>query len=219
MGISTPESRKAAKQHYADRNRKTKRVMEGDIAGVKKEEEAEATYRENQIKEFLKKKKHAAPVYKPKKKGTSLTKQKEALKAKYAYKEYVKSIDWGERKKQLTDAYGHACELCQKSGLIHVHHNNYKTRGHEHDEDLMILCKDCHYKFHEARHVAKGDTIAPIEKRCNVCAEAPHISISKEPRDIKLCAACLNIFFRRLWGCNYKNAIIGRPHFNVEFVI
>ena len=43
------------------------------------------------------------------------------------------------------------CELCNSNGSLAVHHKTYENHGLEvyHLEDLVVLCKDCHEKFHD----------------------------------------------------------------------
>jgi len=46
---------------------------------------------------------------------------------------------------------GYKCELCNSNGSLAVHHKTYENHGLEvyHLEDLVVLCKDCHEKFHD----------------------------------------------------------------------
>ena len=45
---------------------------------------------------------------------------------------------------------GFKCQLCGRKGDLNVHHNTYNSRGNENLKDLIVLCKDCHTKFHNA---------------------------------------------------------------------
>jgi len=40
------------------------------------------------------------------------------------------------------------CGICNATSDLHVHHKTYENIGKESDEDLIVLCKSCHYKFH-----------------------------------------------------------------------
>ncbi len=65
------------------------------------------------------------------------------------YAEYLKSPEWQEiRIRKLKNAY-YLCELCGHKGPMHVHHKTYIRRGEEWDRDLIVLCADCHAKFHD----------------------------------------------------------------------
>lgn len=70
------------------------------------------------------------------------------------YNEFLNTPYWeGVRQYKLKQAE-YKCELCGKSGTLNVHHKTYDRHGMEHvrkvaDKDLVVLCKDCHEKFHE----------------------------------------------------------------------
>ncbi len=70
------------------------------------------------------------------------------------YKDFLKTPYWKAiREKKLRDA-GFKCQLCGRSGVsLKVHHNTYKNHGYEHrfnvmEEDLIVLCDECHKKIH-----------------------------------------------------------------------
>ncbi len=67
---------------------------------------------------------------------------------KKEYHEYLKSETWKERSKQAKENAGWKCQLCNKEGVLHTHHRTYENLGHEKDGDLIVLCSDCHAKFH-----------------------------------------------------------------------
>jgi hypothetical protein len=65
------------------------------------------------------------------------------------YKEYLQTDHWKSLKKKALVLAGNSCALCQtKDKQLHVHHKTYKNRGKETQKDLIVLCKDCHAKFH-----------------------------------------------------------------------
>lgn len=51
-------------------------------------------------------------------------------------------------KKKIKAHY--CCELCNSQKLLNVHHKTYEHHGYELDNmnDLIVLCSDCHKKFH-----------------------------------------------------------------------
>lgn len=59
---------------------------------------------------------------------------------------YWKAIAYEKKKKA-----NFRCELCNKKGLLNVHHKTYERHGYEfyNLKDLIVLCDDCHKKFHE----------------------------------------------------------------------
>ena len=69
-----------------------------------------------------------------------------------SYQEYIKSPQWQAKADRLKAASGWKCQLCNKDGnktTLHAHHKTYDRLGFEDDNDIIILCKDCHAKFHD----------------------------------------------------------------------
>lgn len=70
------------------------------------------------------------------------------------YNEFLHTPYWdGIRCYKLQKA-NYKCQLCGKTGKLHVHHRTYENHGMEHvkkiaDSDLIVLCEDCHKKFHD----------------------------------------------------------------------
>lgn len=65
------------------------------------------------------------------------------------YKEYLKTKHWEDARKYFYEIYGNKCCLCSKKDVeLNLHHNNYENLWHETIEDVVVLCKDCHSKFH-----------------------------------------------------------------------
>lgn len=47
--------------------------------------------------------------------------------------------------------YNRHCSQCGKALQLrdcHVHHKTYDRVGHENDNDLLLLCHDCHKTIH-----------------------------------------------------------------------
>lgn len=68
------------------------------------------------------------------------------------YEDYVKSDEWKSVKERLIKERGRVCEKCgqEKPKSMHLHHKNYdNVLGKERDEDLMLLCEDCHNELHQ----------------------------------------------------------------------
>jgi len=70
------------------------------------------------------------------------------------YKDFLKTPYWdGVRNYKLKKAR-YCCELCKLKGVLNVHHKSYENHGLEHreniaDSDLIVLCRNCHEKFHD----------------------------------------------------------------------
>jgi 5-methylcytosine-specific restriction endonuclease McrA len=68
------------------------------------------------------------------------------------YQEYIASARWKRRARDTKERVGYRCQLCGKCGTdatLNTHHNNYERLGDELDTDLIVLCKDCHGKYHD----------------------------------------------------------------------
>jgi hypothetical protein len=66
------------------------------------------------------------------------------------YKEYLQTPHWKHLRQDKVRAAGHRCQLCNRGSVtFNVHHRTYDRLGEELDEDLTVLCSDCHNKFHE----------------------------------------------------------------------
>lgn len=70
------------------------------------------------------------------------------------YHDFLKTPFWdGVRNYKLRKA-NYCCELCGGKGILNVHHKTYENHGKEFDPeiadaDLIVLCKNCHEKFHD----------------------------------------------------------------------
>lgn len=74
----------------------------------------------------------------------------EALRA-MPYKEFLNTIYWDIVRTYVRYRRGHACELCNSTEHLQVHHRTYEHRGEEYQflSDLILLCRNCHAKFHD----------------------------------------------------------------------
>lgn len=72
----------------------------------------------------------------------------------YTYLAYIASAAWKRRRDDRIAKAGNACEHCGYtvwSRKLEVHHKTYERLGHERDEDLEVLCEDCHVRADEER--------------------------------------------------------------------
>lgn len=64
------------------------------------------------------------------------------------YQDYIKSPEWLSLRKRILSTRNY-CEVCgAKDCELHLHHKTYENFKHEKDEDLQVLCFDCHSKIH-----------------------------------------------------------------------
>lgn len=69
------------------------------------------------------------------------------------YRTYLDSDAWRDRRRHLLRRVGYRCQVCNGSGRLDVHHRTYVRLGHEHPEDLTVLCRTCHRLFHGAGYI------------------------------------------------------------------
>lgn len=74
------------------------------------------------------------------------------------YREYLRSEWWQWKRERAIKRAGCCCELCNDPGPLEVHHTTYDRLGREHNNDLVVLCRDCH------RHVT-GNGLDKLPRR------------------------------------------------------
>jgi hypothetical protein len=65
------------------------------------------------------------------------------------YDLYLSSSHWRSLAARIKTARGNRCERCGETERLDAHHLTYDRIGHERDEDLMVLCRECHFSLHE----------------------------------------------------------------------
>lgn len=70
------------------------------------------------------------------------------------YKDFLNTPYWDGVRNYKLKKSKYRCQLCGNKGVLNVHHKTYENHGREHiksvaDSDLIVLCKDCHEKFHD----------------------------------------------------------------------
>lgn len=66
------------------------------------------------------------------------------------YKEYLQTPVWQQRREVHLKKAHYRCQVCNSADkILDVHHRTYERRGNELPSDLTVLCRDCHYLFHD----------------------------------------------------------------------
>jgi replicative DNA helicase len=68
------------------------------------------------------------------------------------YQEYLNSPEWQEVRLVALKRSGNKCQICGSKHNLDVHHNSYANLGNEHKhlEDLIVLCAEHHFLYHDA---------------------------------------------------------------------
>jgi hypothetical protein len=65
------------------------------------------------------------------------------------YQDYLTTDHWKRVRLEALKAARYTCQLCDaKHTQLNVHHRSYENRGCESLNDLIVLCSNCHKKFH-----------------------------------------------------------------------
>lgn len=65
------------------------------------------------------------------------------------YSEYLQSERWRALRARLITERGTLCEVCHKQPHYSLHHNTYARLFNETDEDVTLVCKECHTEIHQ----------------------------------------------------------------------
>ena len=65
------------------------------------------------------------------------------------YTEYLQTKHWKDIRKKALIRANHKCRMCGSKEKLQVHHNTYNNLGNERNEDLTVLCKECHEFLHD----------------------------------------------------------------------
>jgi len=65
------------------------------------------------------------------------------------FAEYRVQREWQVRRVQALTRARYRCQMCSRhDATLDVHHRSYEHYGNERPEDLVVLCRSCHQKFH-----------------------------------------------------------------------
>lgn len=66
-------------------------------------------------------------------------------------RKYYNSLKWKLITEHLIGKY-HCCQKCKSTTDLCVHHTNYSNYPFEEEEDLIVLCKKCHFNHHNPKN-------------------------------------------------------------------
>jgi len=64
------------------------------------------------------------------------------------YSEYLETQHWQNVRKRALRRAKYKCQLCNRDGTLHTHHKTYETLGCEQNDDVIVLCEECHARHH-----------------------------------------------------------------------
>lgn len=65
------------------------------------------------------------------------------------YGDYLLTEHWQQVRRAALERALYRCQICNSPNYLNVHHRTYERRGYERDDDLLVLCRNCHQIFHE----------------------------------------------------------------------
>lgn len=75
------------------------------------------------------------------------------------YRAYLDSDGWRRRRNRRLRLAGYTCSRCGSKRSLEVHHNTYERLGKEWDQDLDVLCRDCHEGHHVAQIIERPERL------------------------------------------------------------
>jgi hypothetical protein len=71
------------------------------------------------------------------------------------YEAYIQSDEWRRRRAVAIRKAGERCQVCNRGGRLEVHHRTYERFGAEMEDDLVVLCGDCHGLYENAKRLRR----------------------------------------------------------------
>lgn len=68
------------------------------------------------------------------------------------YRAYLRSPEWRARRLEFLEDAEYQCQECGSNKKLQVHHLSYDNLGDETEDDVEVLCKECH----EDKEIEKG---------------------------------------------------------------
>jgi len=70
------------------------------------------------------------------------------------YSDFLRTPYWNAISLYAKSKSNFSCQLCNSKENLRTHHRTYERHGYEHrdeviKQDLIVLCNDCHSKFHD----------------------------------------------------------------------
>jgi hypothetical protein len=80
------------------------------------------------------------------------------------YADYLETPEWFTVRMTALAVAGGRCEVCNTEAPLDVHHRTYDRLGEEVLEDLSVLCRECHERFHAHGQLVPGGDPPPVRR-------------------------------------------------------
>jgi hypothetical protein len=72
-----------------------------------------------------------------------------------SYREYLQTLHWKRKREEKLRRWLQVPALQQRIRRPRRHHRTYERLGEELDEDLTVLCRECHSWYHERQRFGR----------------------------------------------------------------
>lgn len=79
------------------------------------------------------------------------------------YQAYRRTAHWQRMRKRALELSEYHCRLCCAEKSLEVHHNTCERLWAERDADLIVLCHNCHTKYHDLLPAPPEDYCSPVD--------------------------------------------------------
>lgn len=97
------------------------------------------------------------------------------------YQAYLSTDHWKNKRSTILEKRGCTCEKCEEWGN-EIHHLTYDNLWNEKDEDLQVLCDDCHEATHRALKSIRGKEKYKKKKK-KIHRRALYAALSQKQKD------------------------------------
>ncbi len=106
------------------------------------------------------------------------------------YQAYLNTSDWRRTRSRALVRASYRCHRCGSKRSPQVHHLSYERLGHEWDQDLEVLCENCHRDEH-LEHPDQTSLGVYLKLASSLIGERPYVSVTDLADDMK--RRCVNL--------------------------
>lgn len=129
------------------------------------------------------------------------------------YRAYLLSPEWRTRRNRALKLAGFRCTKCGSKRGLEVHHNTYERLGREWDQDLDVLCVECH-EGHHVQQMYESPQRVYLKLAAELLAVQTFASIADLSAALKGECARLKMRYDAHQADKAIGLISGRTHFS-----